>query len=462
MFLKEKNFSKQEATVSERFDIAGKNIGVGDIVEFDYVDLDRIAAGLESETQILEGVVEKVLPKGGPDGKGIVIVRTKENGVEWVESARLGNVIFENKGENKQEEKKEKGFFEIFHDENEELSVENIRQEIEREEAEEKVEIQEGEEAILEVSEGGSQEDPFDEDVEQGREEFLGEEEPFEVSEEQEEAFEEELIPKETWIYNEQGIPESVILPEHLKYASEEDWEALVRNNKYNFFVNGIGLGDYVAHSKENRSSSFEMIPLDKIVSTVSPVFENWNHEYGGRIGRKKEILSDFQYDPKKATERVFHPNEPTEQIKVLVIHGPAGDLYIVKDGSHRIGASKLMGFQEVPVQVIESEVPKRVSTVDSGTKFAWETAIKAGLIKGNIEESQDEERSLYTLQIEESVLPWATLSFVDFTAINEYYEKLHPGVFDNIMNLNTGEVIPKDVFIRPLGLYDYVRSLKQ
>lgn len=195
-----------------------------------------------------------------------------------------------------------------------------------------------------------------------------------------------------------------------------------------------------------------------EIVGSVQASFTDWSGNPDERDERNaliETIAHDFIKDAKNGNaetgpsiERAFGAgtNFP---VVLARIEGPQGPVFIAKDGSHRIAASKLAELPKVPAKV-ESWRERKTMTTQSSTRASeWNKLIERGLVKGSV---QPTETGGFVLTIEKQALPWAATSLADFVKTNDAYEHVHPGAFKDIKSLKDGKPIPEAVFLDKTG----------
>jgi hypothetical protein len=170
-----------------------------------------------------------------------------------------------------------------------------------------------------------------------------------------------------------------------------------------------------------------------------------WRAEYENRKGRINEVgsaLRDIGRHPENI-ERIFHPDTPNERIRLTAFDGPAGSIYIVDDGTHRVAGAKAARLEEIPCDVRKLAYPRELITGDRNVVYEWQRRIDCGIMNGEINESPDG-RSVLTITAE--VVPWAAVtSQSDFLKISAVYEKVFPNGLDGLR-------VPREALIDPVA----------
>ncbi|MCA9360126.1 hypothetical protein KC850_03755 [Candidatus Kaiserbacteria bacterium] len=211
----------------------------------------------------------------------------------------------------------------------------------------------------------------------------------------------------------------------------------------------------YDVEPSRAEQSIFEFVETDKIVGRPNADnYENgWAHEYDERGGRISEIVQQVN-NPEDETgiERIFHTEDGTnERIKLASYEGPAGPIYSVFDGTHRVAGIKASGLEKMPAEIFRTEYPYEKTTADSEEVADWQDKIDRGFIVGSIEtiETKNGERSL--LKIESEVLPWIRVrNQNDIFKINQVYEQQYPGALELVG-------FPKETLTDKTALWAYM-----
>lgn len=218
---------------------------------------------------------------------------------------------------------------------------------------------------------------------------------------------------------------------------------------------------------REVAQEGFQLVPSILIVGGVSPSFIRWGSEYSLREGRHLSIVEGLVNAAKAYPEKfevavndIYHVDDGREaaRIQLLRVDGPAGPVYFVEDGTHRVSASKALELELVPAEVrkvatdeVYSEDPLDVSW--------WQELQQTGLLKGAIEQKQTSEgRRYFRLEVEGAVVPWFALRYRRFFSFNQEYDRLYPGAFQNLRSLKDGSPIPSEVFTDEAKLTEYYR----
>jgi len=237
-------------------------------------------------------------------------------------------------------------------------------------------------------------------------------------------------------------------IPEELKNADRAELELRKEALKNLPYIESKNTQE-VTNWRDAVSEGFKEVEVTDIVGSVSGAFTNWSTEYEMRSGRIVDVAQSLIKGNNFAVDRVFHINEaPHERIKLLRLSGPKGDIYIVKDGTHRVAGAKLAEVKQIPAEIENITEATKAKTLDLLRKFEWEKAIQNGLIDGEVTEEMVNGEKVYELKIKKQVLPWADLSLDNFVKMNQAYEIAHPGALDEIKSLNLGLVIPKSVLL--------------
>lgn len=198
-----------------------------------------------------------------------------------------------------------------------------------------------------------------------------------------------------------------------------------------------------------DQKPTFAWVSTDKIVGRTWEHPEGWASEISSRKGRVLEIAEAMIHSDENATtiENVFHPSKPSERIKLTVIKGPAGPMYFVDDGTHRVTASMVAGLSEIPCAVKQIRYPLEEIAQDDFQAQEWQVAIERGLIDGEIQEFMGNGgQVLKKIIVRGEVLPWIrTTSQADLIKISKIYEQLYPGSLDHL-------IIPREALINPVA----------
>ncbi len=216
----------------------------------------------------------------------------------------------------------------------------------------------------------------------------------------------------------------------------------------------------------------FKMVPLKKIIGSVSPSFKHWGNEYSGRQGRHQNIIkslvdaarSDKQEVFRQAVNRIFDlDNQGKHGILLSELEGTAGPVYFVVDGTHRTSAFKALGLEAVPCQVKKIQIREVFSTEPRDLSW-WDLAQTAGLLRGKIEVgnlqlSSRKTSPLYSIAIEKAVPPWvASFSYGTFFRFNRTYNAIYPNSFINLKSLaNPPTILPEQIFFDRIAFNKFV-----
>ena len=200
-------------------------------------------------------------------------------------------------------------------------------------------------------------------------------------------------------------------------------------------------------YNRKEEDSTYRWVETDKIIGRPfgEDYKEGWAHEYNDRQGRLVEVAKSLlEVDAnQESIERVFHPNNKEERLKLTAINGPEGPIYLADDGTHRVGGIKLAGLTEIPAEVASIEYP--MTTKDwSQEKFDdWQKKIDLGLIKGEIGEGLNKSgKKVQQLKVESEVCEWIrTVEQSRLIKISRMYEQVYPGSLDSLP-------IPRDALV--------------
>ncbi len=189
----------------------------------------------------------------------------------------------------------------------------------------------------------------------------------------------------------------------------------------------------------------FHSVENDKIVGSVSLAFDNWGSEYESRSGRVEGVAKELAAGSDAGLEQVFHAEDPNQRIKLKEIAGPDGPLFIVKDGTHRVAATKLAEMPRVLAQIESASTPDHLTTKDRLKADDWQKMIDQGIIDGKVAEKPD---GSFELNVDKQVLPWAGLDRNSLIKVSKIYKQKYPGALQNLKNLKTGKDLPKEIFL--------------
>lgn len=227
----------------------------------------------------------------------------------------------------------------------------------------------------------------------------------------------------------------------------------------------------------ESREEGFQMVPLNKIVGGVSSSFDSWGHEYDARRGRHLEIITELvdaaavegDQAIHDALNHVFHLDDgrSTERISLIKVRGPAGDVYFVSDGTHRLSVCKALELDSVPAEVASARIGEVYST-DATDRTWWGLLIEAGLVQGEVVENSlqtgpDAFKKLYSLKVEQAVVPWLNYTFREFFQFNRRYNEIYPGAFSHLTDATENRnLLPENVFLDIEAFDEYRRARTQ
>lgn len=211
----------------------------------------------------------------------------------------------------------------------------------------------------------------------------------------------------------------------------------------------------YVLDFEGKKLERLQAIQLHQIVGSVSLAFDDWSSEYDNRKRRAVSVAKRLPSDSQVDEDYIFHPGEPTKQIKLKMITGPAGPMYWVVDGSHRVAGAKLAEVAVISAQVEDMSELKEVTTPDAKLAREWEARIKRGLIEGRVTQKKNGE---FKLEITKQVLPWMHIPTDDLVEFNRFYESIYPGSLAALRTLR-GASIPFEVLTHIGKFEEYVRG---
>ena len=198
-----------------------------------------------------------------------------------------------------------------------------------------------------------------------------------------------------------------------------------------------------------DEAREFTSVDVTKIVGRPSADQwrDGWAHEYEARAGRIDSVEAAIRSGDPQLIENIFHTQKPDERIKLSAYDGPAGPMYGVEDGTHRVAGSMRAGLEEIPASVRRIKFPFsfRGRAVEQAQDIRSKIAL--GMIDGEIQETKDEHgEPIYTYVIRHEVLPWLhTTSQRDLIKISRMYEQLYPGTLNDLP-------IPRDALVDPIA----------
>jgi len=201
--------------------------------------------------------------------------------------------------------------------------------------------------------------------------------------------------------------------------------------------------------SEGTSESRFVKIETDKVVGRpfAGQNKGGWGFEYSGREGRIEQISQTLRNPDPSAQERVFHFNDPAQRIKLDSLKGPAGPIYFVADGTHRVAASKSIGLETIPCEVKDQVYPQIQILRDAESVRLMKRKIEQGLVDADIQTvTTTTGEDAYRVTIRSEVVPWARVSsqknFIDLSRI---YEKTYPHSLDDLP-------VPRDALVDPIA----------
>lgn len=219
-------------------------------------------------------------------------------------------------------------------------------------------------------------------------------------------------------------------------------------------FVKGEIMGDVTVPDENFKT---QVVDTDLIVGSVQFSFADWSgnpDETDQRNALIEAIATDFIADAKvgttKSVQRAFDTRNSLS-VKLGRIDGPEGPIYIAKDGSHRIAASKLAEMPKVLAKVETWSERKNVKTKSAARADEWAKLIERGLVAGIVEKTSTGE---FALKVEQQILPWCTAKQGDFTKSNLAYYSIYPEAFKNIKSLKDGKPLPEAIFLDKTGYF--------
>ena len=189
----------------------------------------------------------------------------------------------------------------------------------------------------------------------------------------------------------------------------------------------------YEVEPSRAERSSFEYVDTARIVGrpNASNYEDDWAHEYDERVGRIGEIVKQINNpDEEDGIESIFHTEDQTaDRIKLASYEGPAGPIYSVFDGTHRVAGIKASGLDKMPAEIFRTEYPLEKSSNNAEEIADWQDKIDRGFVTGSIETAEDENGTRSVLKVESEVLPWILAKNQnDIFKINQIYEQQYPG----------------------------------
>lgn len=190
----------------------------------------------------------------------------------------------------------------------------------------------------------------------------------------------------------------------------------------------------------EGEQLGLHQVPTDLVVGSESPSFKNWGDEYESRQGRIQETAETFRQNDPESLRKIFNPADGL-RIKLKRIGGPAGDIFMAKDGTHRIAGAKMAEYPSLLAEIEDQAKLETVDTEDDYLNEDWKTLIDLGIIKGNTSNSAE---GKYQLNVDSTPFPWAIMGLSNFFKVNKIYAEHYPDAFKD---LSKKLKIPEQVF---------------
>lgn len=192
------------------------------------------------------------------------------------------------------------------------------------------------------------------------------------------------------------------------------------------------------------------------VIGRTSRMPGGWSFEYDSRQGRAAKVAERLYQSATTPllAEEVFHlEDKPDERIKLTAIEGPAGPMFLVDDGTHRMMGCMVAGLEYIPAEVKRIKYPILIETTSQEEMQDWEQKIQAGLIDGQLTTTTDTGgKPRYTLRVIREVVPWIRVQGeMDMTRISRAYEQLYPDALDQLE-------VPRDALIDPVA-FNYYRA---
>ncbi|MCA9360941.1 hypothetical protein KC845_00110 [Candidatus Kaiserbacteria bacterium] len=183
---------------------------------------------------------------------------------------------------------------------------------------------------------------------------------------------------------------------------------------------------------------SFELVATEKIIGrpNADNYEDGWAHEYNERKGRIGEIVDQINNPENEAgVERIFHTEDKLgDRIKLASYEGPAGPIYSVFDGTHRVAGVKASGLEKMPAEIFRTEYPYKKITANKEETADWQDKIDRGFIIGTIETFETENGEQSMLIVESEVVPWIRArNQNDIFKLNQVYEQQYPGALEQV-----------------------------
>jgi hypothetical protein len=190
------------------------------------------------------------------------------------------------------------------------------------------------------------------------------------------------------------------------------------------------------------EKEKYMLVPTELIVSTVSrqmntPINEygnsseipGWHNMYSSRQGSCEAITNGLVTDPKKTLEKAMGEGTNGFEVRLQQVDGPDGPIYIVFDGSHRVGIAKAMDIPYVLAKVVKTQAEVSVTGTEKDKAY-WEALIDINILRGNVSETNlPDGTSGYQLDVvdigADAIYPWIVNSYS--APINAMYKRLYP-----------------------------------
>ncbi len=192
----------------------------------------------------------------------------------------------------------------------------------------------------------------------------------------------------------------------------------------------------YDVEPARSEEVEFEYIDTRKIVGrpNANNYADGWAHEYDERQGRIVQIVDQINNPEDEAgVEKIFHSeDQPGDRIKLASYEGPAGPIYTVLDGTHRVAGVKASGLEKMPAEIYRTNYPYEKSSTDAEEIADWEDKIARGFISGSVETIKTEHGKQSVLSVTSEVLPWIRArNQNDVFKINQIYNQQYPGAIE-------------------------------
>ena len=123
-----------------------------------------------------------------------------------------------------------------------------------------------------------------------------------------------------------------------------------------------------------------------------------------------------------------------SERIKLAGYEGPAGPIYTVLDGTHRVAGVKASGLEKMPAEIYRTNYPYEKSSADAEEIADWQSKIERGFITGTIETIETEHGKQSVLSVTSEVLPWIRVrNQNDVFKINQIYNQQYRGAIEQV-----------------------------